>query len=150
MIKESMLTFKLGVLGVPQKRARPKVDQLQLERRQIHEHVLVLDVAMNDAVLVNGVRRLDNLSEEVARNWLGQRALVCDVVEEIDGWHGPLHDEDEAVGTLKVFEKSYDARDIVDLLHQSDLHRDSSTILRLCIKTIDNCNIIDLSDPPHV
>lgn len=86
---------------------------------------------MNYAVLVHRDRRLDELPEKVARERLFEGATVGDVVEEIDGWEGTLHDEDEAVRTLEVLEKTYDAWHVVDFLHQCDLHWDSNAVLRL-------------------
>ena len=103
--------------------ARPKVDELEALGCSVNKHVLILDVAVDDAGGVKVHRCPDDLPEEVPRLRLSERSALGDVVEEVLDRVGALEDEDVTVRLLKVIEQLDTAVDVADLLQQVDLNR---------------------------
>lgn len=58
------VTFKLVVVRLLECRPRAEVDDLDLQRPRVHDDVLVLDVAVDDAMGVEEAESLHNLPEE--------------------------------------------------------------------------------------
>jgi len=80
--------------------ARPEVDELELARLEVHDEVLVLEVAVHDALAVAGQHGLHHLAEEAPSELLLQHPLLRDQVEQVLGGCGSLHDVDEGVRAL--------------------------------------------------
>lgn len=60
------LTFELAVRRLFERRSRPKVHDLHVQRPRVHHDVLVFNVPVDDAVRVDEPQRLHDLSEEPA------------------------------------------------------------------------------------
>ena len=61
------LTVEVGVDRVAEQSARAEVDELELARAQVHQQVLVLDVAVHDPAAVAVAHGSQHLREEAAR-----------------------------------------------------------------------------------
>ena len=77
--------------------AGPEVYELEVAGDEVHQNVLVLDVAVDDALVVARHHRLHDLPEEVPRQTLLQIFLLCDEVEHVSALAGPLQHVDEGV-----------------------------------------------------
>lgn len=106
----------------------PEVDQVHRERLEVHENVLVLDVAVDDSGFVTGQHALNDLLEEEPGQRLFEHALLGDVVEQVLDGLWPLHDEDKGIGPLVPVEETNDARYVGHLEQQVDLERDPLTV----------------------
>ena len=95
VLKKSGLTIKICVDAVLHVGAGSEVDQLQVQRPQVDEQVLVLDVPVDDSLAVAGDDGLDDLAEEVAGQLLLQLALLGDEIKQILARLRSLHDDDE-------------------------------------------------------
>ena len=111
------LTVKVGVGSVLHEGARAKVDELELAGPHVDQEVLVLDVAVDDALPVAGDHRLHDLPEVGARHLLLERALFRDVVKQVLAVGGALHHVDERVLLLV---KVYDPDDARHRLHRME------------------------------
>lgn len=58
------VTFKLVVVSLLKRCSRAEVDNFHLQCPRVHYDVLVLDVAMDDAVVVEEAESLNDLPEE--------------------------------------------------------------------------------------
>lgn len=104
-----MFTVVIGVGVVVKLRPGSKVDELDLERPRVDEDVLVFDVSVNDAGLVDLHEDVDELPEHVPRQRVAHAATVGDEVEQVFGVSKvaagiahALHDDHVAVGQLVV------------------------------------------------
>jgi len=113
-VNKKALTVKLGVLNVLQVCPRAKVDELQVSLLHVHEQVLVLNVPVEDADLVDLNQRGNELLEEVSRYVLGQRPLEGDEVKKILDGMGALRYHDETVRFLVVVYELDDTRYVRD------------------------------------
>ena len=93
-------TVEVSVGLLLEQRARPKVDELEVAGDEVHQDVLVLDVAVDDALVVARHHRLHDLPEEVARQTLLQTPAVRDHIKQVFRLLGALQHEDEAVRAL--------------------------------------------------
>lgn len=116
------------VVGVGLEGAGAEVDEADVERSQLHQNVLALDVAMDDAELVAGDDGLEHLVEEDTRQLLVEDALLGDEVEEVLDGLGSLEDDDEGVGTLEPFHQLDDTGYRLDASQQRDLQRHPNPI----------------------
>jgi len=119
---------KVGVLGVFEEGTGAKVDELEAASAQVHEDVLVLDVAMDDPLAMAGYHCLHNLTEEVPGTLFVKNSFLCDEVEQIFRVVGSLHDIDVAIGALIVLEQLDDTLNVLDRMKQFQLQRNSFAV----------------------
>ncbi|CAN7978487.1 unnamed protein product, partial [Ixodes persulcatus] len=108
----------------------PEVDEVHGERLEVHENVLVLDVAVDDYGFVTGQHALNDLLEEEPGQRLFEHALLGDVVEQVLDGLWPLHDEDKGIGPLVPVEETNDAGYVGHLEQQVDLEGHPLTVQR--------------------
>ncbi len=82
--------------------SRAKVYQLEIKGSEIHQEVLVFDVAMDDSEAMAGQDCLDDLAKEVPRQMLLKHALLSDEVKQVLAGLRPLHDNDKGIMTFKA------------------------------------------------
>ena len=99
------LTIKISEDLLCEEGAGAEVDQLELAGVEIYEDVLVFNVAVNDAALMNCDYGFDDLSEEASRMVLRQHAVISDVVEQILTMSGALHNQNVTVVLLEVIQQ---------------------------------------------
>ena len=83
LMTPSLHTVKVGVGVLLVVGARPEVDELELARLEVHDEVLVLEVAVHDALAVAGQHGLHHLAEEAPSELLLQHPLLRDQVEQV-------------------------------------------------------------------
>jgi hypothetical protein len=93
-------------------RARAKIDEFHLIRAQVNEDILVLDVTMEHAELVDAQDDVDDLLEVFAREILVEanailERVVRDIVEEVFAILVTLHYDYEAMLLLNVVKNFY-------------------------------------------
>jgi len=119
----TLLTFEVAVDAVVKECAWAEVDQSDVVQLHVDKNVLVLDVSMHDAGVVQRRDRPHDLPEEAARLVLLQAAALGDVVEQVLDALRPLHHHDEAVRLLEVVDQSDHAQHAWCTLEQTDLDR---------------------------
>jgi len=90
-------TVKISIFLIFQESSGPKVNELEGERVQVNEQVLVLDVPVDDPLPVASQHGLDHLLEEPPGQGLLQHLGLGDEVEEVLGVPRLLHHVDEGV-----------------------------------------------------
>ena len=83
LMTPTLHTVKVGVGVLLVVGARPEVDELELARLEVHDEVLVLEVAVHDALAVAGEHGLHHLAEEAPSELLLQHPLLRDQVEQV-------------------------------------------------------------------
>ena len=96
------LTFILCVSALPEEGPGAEVYELDLVSLEINEDVFILYVPVHHAHRLAVLYCLQDLPEQVAGRALTHHALLRDVIEQVDVLLGPLHDDVEVVGVLKV------------------------------------------------
>ena len=76
-------TVKVGVGVLLVVGARPEVDELELARLEVHDEILVLDVAVHDTLAVARQHGLHHLAEEAPGQLLLQHPLLRDQVKQV-------------------------------------------------------------------
>ena len=76
-------TVKISVWFILDDCPGPKIDELELASGQVHNQVLVLDVAVDDAAAVARQHRLNHLAEKFARQIFFENALLRDELEKV-------------------------------------------------------------------
>jgi len=97
---------KVSVRFILDESPAAKVDQLQAQRLQVDQEVLVLDVPVDDSSPPASYHCLHNLAEEVSGELFLEDALLGDEVEEVLARLGTLHHDDEGVVPLKVVQEA--------------------------------------------
>lgn len=102
--------------------ASAEVDQLELERVEIDENVLVLDVAMKHAVAFHLEHSGADLGEEELGERLAERPARVDEVPQVETPFGSFHDDQVAVVTFDVVDDANASGALAHTIHQVDLH----------------------------
>ena len=76
-------TVKVGVGVLLVVGARPEVYELELAGLEVHDEILVLEVAVHDALAVAGQHGLHHLAEEASGQLLLQHPLLRDQVKQV-------------------------------------------------------------------
>ena len=116
------LTVEVGVDRVAEQSARAEVDELELARAQVHQQVLVLDVAVHDPAAVAVAHGSQHLREEAARQGLVEGAALRDEVKQVLRRLGPLQHQQEAVGPLEPVQQADDPARAASRAHLAEQH----------------------------
>merc|ERR1712179_539960 len=132
--------------------AGPEVNQLQLPGLQVHQDVLILDIAVEDSGSVAGKHRLRNLLEEVPRYFLLYDSFLRNVVEHILGVGRMLQDEDEGVLPLEVLDEPDYSLYSLYCVQQAEFHGNTATVKSVPVDDLAPCHMFDGHCPvitPH-
>ena len=122
------LTIKVCVDAVFHVGSGAEVDELQVQSAEVHQQVLILDVAMDDALGVAGDDGLHHLAEKVAGQLLLELPVLGDEVKQVLARRRLVHNVDEAVVALVKVEQADHSGDHLHLGQELQLQWDSSTV----------------------